>query len=112
MPQQLTPPSPFGLGMLLLALLPLAPLAAQRESAPDTAFLQRMLVAEDARGLGSEGIGPMLDGLQQSDTLLRRLAVRGLGRLQRPELAARLVERLGDQVPSIRAEAAKGAAGK
>ncbi len=106
MPQQSTPPSPFGLGMLLLALLPLAPLAAQRGVATDTAFLQRMLVAEDARGLGTEGIGPLLDGLQRSDTLLRRWAVRGLGRLQRPELAARLAERLSDPVSSIRAEAA------
>src|SRR5450631_938278 len=48
----------------------------------DDAFLQRMLVAEDARGTGPEGINPLLEGIKSSDTLLRRVAERGLARLK------------------------------
>ena len=45
-------------------------------------LLQRMLVAEDARGTGPEGVGPLLEGQKSSDTLLHRVAVRGLERLK------------------------------
>lgn len=51
-------------------------------SSTDDAFLQRMLVAEDARGTGPEGITPLLEGAKSSDTLLRRVAERGLARLK------------------------------
>jgi cyclophilin family peptidyl-prolyl cis-trans isomerase/HEAT repeat protein len=76
----------------------------------DTAALQRLLVAEDARGTGRNGLEPLLSALTGSDTLLRRLAVRGLGRLQRPELGRRLLRLLADPVPSVRAEAANAIA--
>jgi cyclophilin family peptidyl-prolyl cis-trans isomerase/HEAT repeat protein len=91
----------------LLILWP-ATLAAQaRGPVPtDTAALQRLLVAEDARGTGRDGLEPLLGALASRDTLLRRLAVRGLGRIQRPELARRLLPLLADAVPAIRAEAA------
>ncbi len=65
-----------------------------------------MLVAEDARGEGSESITPLLDGALSTDTTLRRVAIRGLGRLQRPPMGPMLVLALDDPVPSIRAEAA------
>ena len=42
--------------------------------------------------------------------LLRRLAVRGLGRFQRPELGRRLLPSLADPVPAVRAEAANAVA--
>ena len=88
------------------------PLPAARPAvAPtDTAVLQRLLVAEDARGTGRDGIEPLLSALSGSDTLLRRLAVRGLGRFQRPELGRRLVPFLSDPTPAIRAEAANAIA--
>src|SRR6476646_6192089 len=54
--------------------------------AQDTPALQRLLVAEDARGTGPDGLSPLVSALRGPDTLLRRLAVRGLGRAQRPEL--------------------------
>jgi cyclophilin family peptidyl-prolyl cis-trans isomerase len=44
------------------------------------------------------------------DTLLRRLSVRGLGRLQRPELGRRLVPLLRDSVAAVRVEAANAIA--
>ncbi|MEO7987350.1 MAG: peptidylprolyl isomerase [Gemmatimonadales bacterium] len=81
--------------------------AAQTPAATvDTTALQRLLAAEDARGTGPDGIGPLLNGLKTPDTLLRRLAVRGLGRLQRPELGRLLLPSLGDPVPAVRAETA------
>jgi cyclophilin family peptidyl-prolyl cis-trans isomerase len=89
----------------------LAPsLAAQRPWHPDTAALQRLLVAEDARGTGADGITPLVNALQSPDTLLRRVAVRGLGRLQRPELGREIEPLLADAVPAIRAAAAEAMA--
>lgn len=98
--------------LCLLVATVLSPSAgtAQCPSGAQRAALQRLLVAEDARGTQAEGITPILEGLQSSDTLLRRVAVRAAGRLQRPELARQLVPLLSDPVPSIRAEAANGIA--
>jgi cyclophilin family peptidyl-prolyl cis-trans isomerase len=79
-------------------------------AATDTALLQRLLVAEDARATGAEGLDPLLTALSGGDTLLRRLAVRGLGRLQRPELGRRLLPSVADPVPAVRAEAANAVA--
>src|SRR5262245_43990151 len=76
----------------------------------DTAALQRLLVAEDARGTGTDGLAPLLDALRGPDTLLRRLAVRGLGRFQRPELGRLVLPSLADPVPAVRAEAANAIA--
>ncbi|HEX6616532.1 MAG TPA: peptidylprolyl isomerase [Gemmatimonadales bacterium] len=95
-----------------LLAIPTAAAAGQtRASAPaDSGALQRLLVAEDARGTGQDGIDPLLAALDTPDTLLRRVAVRGLGRLQRPGLGARLIPLLSDPDPAIRAEAANALA--
>jgi cyclophilin family peptidyl-prolyl cis-trans isomerase len=84
--------------------------AAQSPAPVDTAALQRLLVAEDARGTGRDALGPLLTPLTGPDTLLRRLAVRGLGRLQRPELGRVLLPSLTDTLPAVRAEAANAIA--
>ncbi|MFL5518519.1 MAG: HEAT repeat domain-containing protein, partial [Gemmatimonadales bacterium] len=84
--------------------------SAQSPASVDTAALQRLLVAEDARGTGAIGLGPLLTALTGTDTLLRRLSVRGLGRLQRPELGRVLLPFLSDTLPAIRAEAANAIA--
>lgn len=76
----------------------------------DTAALQRLLTAEDARVTGPDGLSPLLDASKGQDSLLRRLAVRGLGRLQRPELGRLLLPSLDDPLPSVRAEAANAIA--
>ncbi|MGH7515704.1 MAG: peptidylprolyl isomerase [Gemmatimonadales bacterium] len=78
--------------------------------AVDTAALQRLLAAEDARGTGPDGLAPLLGALRGGDALLRRLAVRGLGRFQRPELGRVLLATLRDSVPAVRAEAANAIA--
>jgi cyclophilin family peptidyl-prolyl cis-trans isomerase/HEAT repeat protein len=76
----------------------------------DNSLLQRMLVAEDARGTGADGIAPLLEGLASRDTTLRLVAVRGLGRLQPRNRDAAFMIALRDSVPSIRAEAANALA--
>jgi cyclophilin family peptidyl-prolyl cis-trans isomerase/HEAT repeat protein len=76
----------------------------------DTVALQHLLAAEDARGIGPDSVTPLLSPLTGSDTLLRRLAVRGLGRLQRPELGRLLLPFLTDPLPPVRAEAANAIA--
>ena len=48
----------------------------------DDSLLQRMLVAEDARGTGAEGLAPLLEGEKSSDSTLHAVAVRGLARLK------------------------------
>lgn len=99
---------PPRLALLLIAALPLA-LPAQRVRT-DTAALQRLLVAEDARGTSAEGVTPLIEGLTSRDTLLRRVAVRGVGRLQRADLGLRLLPLLSDGSAAIRAEAANAMA--
>jgi cyclophilin family peptidyl-prolyl cis-trans isomerase len=51
-------------------------------AAADDSLLQRMLVAEDARGTGPEGIAPLLEGQKSSDSTIRMVANRGLARLK------------------------------
>jgi cyclophilin family peptidyl-prolyl cis-trans isomerase len=94
---------------LLLLLAPL-PLGAQQARGPDRAALQRLLVAEDARGHGPDGVAPLTAALRSPDSLLRRVGVRAVGRLQRPDIGLRLLALLGDTLPAIRAEAANAIA--
>ncbi len=84
--------------------------AAQHPATVDVVRLQQVLLAEDARGTGSPGIMPLLDNLHSSDARLRRVAARGIGRLQRPELGLKLLDLLSDPVPVVRVEAANGIA--
>ncbi|HEY3934503.1 MAG TPA: peptidylprolyl isomerase [Gemmatimonadales bacterium] len=77
---------------------------------PDSTALQRILTIEDARATTPGDAGPLLGYLTSPDTLLRRVAARAVGRLQRPELVSRLTPLLNDAVPAIRAEAANAIA--
>ena len=101
-------PAARRLSGMALALLLLVPFTAQAQQARvvDRAVLERLLVAEDARGKGAGGLAPITEGLTSQDTLIRRVAVRAVGRLQRPDLAGKLIPILSDPVPAIRAEAA------
>ena len=60
-------------------------LAAQAPAVTRDAVLR----AEDARGRGPEGIGPILAGMQ--DPNLRSISIRAMGRLERPDLVRYLV---------------------
>src|SRR5687767_7786387 len=54
-------------------------------AAPDTALLQRMLDAEDARATDSAGLAPIVEGSRSSDVETRRIAARAIGRMERRE---------------------------
>src|SRR2546426_8252977 len=108
----LPPGARITLAVALTLLLPPRPGTAQMRAAStlDTGALQRILAAEDARGTGPEGLEPLLTALHSPDTLFHRLAIRGLGRFQRPELGRLLLASLADSLPSARAEAANAIA--
>jgi cyclophilin family peptidyl-prolyl cis-trans isomerase/HEAT repeat protein len=94
-----------------LIMLPVSAIAqSPAGGSGDTTALQRILVAEDARGTGVLGLNPLLAALKTDDTLLRRVAVRGLGRMQRPDLGAMLLPLLDDSIAAVRAEAANAIA--
>ena len=65
-----------------------------------------LIRAEDARGKGPEGIQPILDGLRSP--ALRPLAIRAIGRLERPDLVGHVIPFLSD--PSLSATTAEALA--
>ena len=97
------------LTVALVASLIAGPAIAQTPPAArtDTAALQRLRGRARHRPRRPRAAAA---ALSSPDTLLRRLAVRGLGRFQRPELGERLVAALADRVPAVRAEAANAVA--
>ena len=54
-----------------------------------------LLRAEDARGDGPDGLKPLIDGL--AVPALRTIAIRGIGRQERPELVAHIIPYLSDE---------------
>ena len=74
------------------------------------ATLDRILLVEDQRGRGPDGIGPMLRAVTSADPVVRQVAVRGLGRLERPYLIDEIAPLLADDVPAVRADAANALA--
>ena len=65
-----------------------------------------MLQAEDARPTTQEGLAPLIDGLKGNG---RRVAIRAIGRLERPDMISLIAPALNDGV-GIRAEAANALA--
>src|SRR5918992_461527 len=86
--------------MVLVALVWLpALLAAQSSvlSAPDSALVGRILLAEDRRDSTDVAL---MEGLRHADARVRTLARRALGRIRDPRFAAR------DSLPALRAAVA------
>lgn len=82
-------------------------LAGQSAPAPSAAALRhRMLVAEDARAVTPADLAPILEGLGYPDSRVAQIAVRALGRLERPEFIPQLRRALADSDSGVRAEAA------
>jgi len=115
-------------GALALAAACVAPLPAQKVSpvrpgarvttrgpgatptpaltAAERSALVRLLAVEDDRALGPSGVAPLVAALRDPSPTVRRAAVRGLGRLQRPSLLDTIDVALGDGDPRVRVEAA------
>lgn len=74
---------------VVLALLAWSP-TGQSEEARRAALIS----AEDARGQGPQGVQPILDGLRVAT--IRSMAIRAIGRLERPELIRHIVPYLSD----------------
>lgn len=75
-------------------------------SAQQRQLLAAALAAEDSRPDTDEGLEPILLALASEVVEIRRFAVRGLGRLERPSLAPNIASLLADQDPGVRSEAA------
>jgi cyclophilin family peptidyl-prolyl cis-trans isomerase/HEAT repeat protein len=97
---RLTPPC-----VLLLALT--MPQAAAVETQPPLS--ERLLATEDARDASSAGIAVLDEGLGSPDPGVRRVAVRAVGRFERPELIGGLAPLLADEDARVRQEAANAA---
>lgn len=67
---------------------------------------ERLTAAEDARAATAAQLQSILSYSHSKDAELRRLAVRALGRLERPDLSDSIAKALHDPVPAIRAQAA------
>jgi len=65
-----------------------------------------LLALEDARAPASGDVDRIAEALGHAEPGIRRVAVRALGRLERPELVERIVPALDDGDPAVRAEAA------
>ena len=100
-------PSQFPLSLACLLLLTV-PISAQGNGRTDQRVVQQLLEAEDARGTTAAGIAPILSALASPDPLVRRVAARATGRLQRPNLGHALVPLLSDRDAGVRREAANG----
>jgi cyclophilin family peptidyl-prolyl cis-trans isomerase/HEAT repeat protein len=95
----------FWLLSLALGLtLVLSGCVKERDRAHDN-LLDAMLDAEDARGIGPAGLGPIQEGLGSPDPQLQAVAVRALGRLEDPELIVSISPLLSSTHPQVRAEA-------
>ena len=60
---------------------------------------------EDARAAGSDGLQPLEQGLASTDVEIQRLAVRAVGRLERPQTIGLIAPLLGSSDAGVRAEA-------
>ena len=72
----------------------------------ENARIFEIVVAEDARAPTAADVQIILDGTKSGDPAVRRVAVRGLGRLERPALAERVAPLLEDPDAAVRREAA------
>jgi cyclophilin family peptidyl-prolyl cis-trans isomerase/HEAT repeat protein len=97
----------IGIGALLLG--PGCVPDAGRPDLRARAYL-RVVEAEDVRPAGGPALRVLLDAARSYDPFLRKVGVRGLGRLERPELVDSILPHLDDPVPEVRAEAANALA--
>lgn len=91
-----------------VAALLLTPTAARGQAVPPTRV--NILVAEDHRAFTPRDLAVLQLGARSRDGQTARLAVRALGRLERPSLIPAILPALDHPFPEIRAEAANALA--
>lgn len=90
---------------------PAATPAVQEPTEPSAAeWRRRLLELEDARDTSDAALTRFQDALKSKETETRRIAVRALGRMERPTLSAMVAQALADPAPVVRAEAANALA--
>ena len=100
-----------GFGVVVVMVLSLAArsgaqTATQASSAAVVVTELTVLTAEERRAPTSRDLAILRSGARSRDPQTARMAVRALGRLERPEVIADIIPSLRDSLPEIRAEAA------
>jgi cyclophilin family peptidyl-prolyl cis-trans isomerase/HEAT repeat protein len=91
---------------LALAALPAESQQLAEVLRPHARAWEQLVSAEDARARTPEQLAVLIQHTRSTEPELRRLAVRALGRLERPALADTIAILLRDASPRVRAEAA------
>jgi len=81
-----------------------------QDIAPDTSAFLEILEVEDRRATRPGDLARLTRATASPHPGIRRAAVRGLGRMERPEVAQGLIALLGDGDPGVQAEAANALA--
>ena len=96
--------------LMMLATQPSGPRAAPQSLLSLTATRLAILAAEDRRAPDARDLATIRAGAHSGDAETVRIAVRALGRLERPELIADILPSLRHPLPEIRAESANAIA--
>jgi HEAT repeat protein len=102
----------------MLGALAAMPISAQRprpaqpppSQTSSVAIRLAILAAEDRRAMTPRDLATIRAGTRSADGQIVRIAVRALGRLERPELIADIIPGLRQPFPEVRAEAANALA--
>jgi cyclophilin family peptidyl-prolyl cis-trans isomerase len=97
-------------GALVCACLTVTLLPTRALAQPAAVSRLSVLVAEDRRAATAADLATLRAGTRSRDPLTARIAIRALGRLERPALVSDLVPALGSVQPESRAEAANAIA--
>jgi peptidyl-prolyl cis-trans isomerase B (cyclophilin B) len=95
-------------GLPLTSVVALLAVGAQAQTPPTTRIA--VLQAEQRRAPTAADLATIRAGSRSLDAQTARIALRALGRLERPALIADILPRLGHSLPEARAEAANAAA--
>jgi hypothetical protein len=96
--------------LVVLAAQPGGPRTAPQSLSSLTAARLAILAAEDRRAPEARDLATIRAGVHSGDATTVRIAVRALGRLERPELITDILPSLRHPLPEIRAEAANAIA--
>ena len=96
--------------LIVLAAQPGGPRTATQSLSSLTATRLAILAAEDRRAPDARDLATIRAGAHSEDAATLRIAVRALGRLERPELIADILPSLRHPLPEIRAESANAIA--